>query len=149
MRRFYMKKIILLFILLIPINVFGVSYTEYSDYLYTDTYMENSDLCEVEEIKKYKYYYLERDYSDYYNSLYESDYYIYRDDDYILSDFISTSVKPNHEVSDLTEQSFTYYQEYQKVKYIILYNFNYEKTLSINEIVLYYGGNKRLSYTEW
>lgn len=141
-----MKKIILLFILLIPINVFGISYTEYSDYLYTDTYMENSDLCEVEEIKKYKYYYLERDYSDYFNSLYKSDYYIYRDEDYILSDFITTDIKPVHQVSDLSEQTYTYYQEYQKVKYIILSNFIYEKALNLKEIIIYNKENKKLDY---
>lgn len=142
-----MKKIILFIILLIPINVFGISYTEYSDYFYTETFMENSDLCEVEEIKKYKYYYLEKDYTvDYYNNQYLDDYYIYRDDEYVLSDSISTNVKPEHDVYNLEKNDFTYYQEYQKVRYVILYNFSYELNLSINEIYLYDNNNKYLEF---
>lgn len=142
-----MKKILFL-LLLIPFNVFAISYSPYSEYKYTENPVKENELCEVEELKKYKFYKLEKDYTDnYFNSSYQDDYYIYQDSNFIYSDLVSSSIKPDiNEVIDINEKSLTYYQEYNKVRYIIFNNFNYSNFLEIKEVNIYDKKNNRINF---
>lgn len=142
-----MKKLLFL-LLLIPFNVFAINYSPYSEYKYTDTYVKENENCQVEELKKYKFYKLEKDYTNnYFNSTYKDDYYIYQDSEYIYSDLITSDIKPNtNEVTDLQEKQYTYYQEYNKLRYLILNNFDYSNSLSIKEIYIYDKKNKIINF---
>lgn len=142
-----MKRLIFL-LLLIPINVFAVNYSPYSEYKYTDNYVKENENCQVEELKKYKFYKLDKDYtSNYYNYDYKDDYYIYRDTEYIYSDLITSDVKPNvNEVIEFEEKKYTYYQEYRKLRYIVFYNFDYSNYLMLKEIKIYDKNNKSVNF---
>ena len=142
-----MKKLLFL-LLLIPFNVFAINYSPYSEYKYTDNYVKENENCQVEELKKYKFYKLEKDYTNnYFNSTYKDDYYIYQDSEYIYSDLITSDIKPNtNEVTDLQEKQYTYYQEYNKLRYLILNNFDYSNSLAIKEIYIYDKKNKIINF---
>ena len=142
-----MKKILFL-LLLIPFNVFAINYSPYSKYKYTENPVKENELCEVEELKKYKFYKLEKDYTDnYFNSSYQDDYYIYQDSNFIYSDLISSNIKPKiDEVTEIDEKTLTYYQEYNKLRYINFNNFDYSDYLYIKEIYIYDKNNKKIKF---
>ena len=102
----------LLLLLLLPCNINALNYSPYSEYKYTDNLVKKQENCQVEELKKYKFYKLEKDYTDnYHNSNFKDDYYIYKDSEYIYSDVIKSQVKPSsHEIVDLEEKKYTYYR---------------------------------------
>lgn len=142
-----MKKLLFL-LLLIPFNVFAINYSPYSEYKYTDNYIKGNDNCEVQELKKYKFYKLEKDYTDnYFNSSFNDNYYIYKDSNFIYSNLISSNIKPDiNEVTELNEKTLTYYQEYNKLRYIILNNFNFSNYLKIKEIYIYDKNNNLVNF---
>ncbi|MDD3241918.1 MAG: hypothetical protein PHQ64_04040 [Bacilli bacterium] len=60
-----MKKVFFFFLLLLVYinNIYAEEYTSFSNYMYSDEFLETSDLIEVEKVKKYKYYKEEKEYA--------------------------------------------------------------------------------------
>ena len=59
-----MKKVFFFFLLLLVYTntVYAEEYTKFTNYMYSDDYLEPSDLVEVEKLKKYKFYLEEKEY---------------------------------------------------------------------------------------
>jgi len=116
-----MRKCLFLFLLLIPFDVFAVSYTDYSDYNYSYDYVEANDLTEVTIERRYKYFKEVKEYSDYLDEINND--YPYITEDYLLSDLVYSSSYPDFDVIDLKEIPYTSYKEFKKVRYIKLDDF--------------------------
>jgi hypothetical protein len=121
--------------------------TYYSDFSeYKEGYQEPSDLVEVTNYYKYKYYYKDIVLGDYY--IYGENDYNYpfiKEDDIYFTEFsermtIRPEDKPNRSIS--TEEIF-YYKDMKEIRYIFLYNIKGTYgAFRISEIEIYAGINK-------
>lgn len=149
-----MKKFFWLIIFLIPINCFGISYTEYGDYQYSFSEVKESDLVEVVKEKLYKFYTYKKSYGGYFKEGENKIDYPNKSDDTIVSSFSEYQDEKIEEAQNriIEEKEFTYYQKLRGIRYITFKYFtaikNYIRlsTIFISDVKIYYD-DKLIDYT--
>lgn len=125
------KYLIFVLLIIVPFDVFA--YYEYSDYMYSDSYIEESEFVEVVKERRYKFYEIQRDYSSYIKD--ETDEFPYKSDDYVYSDEVTISDVVPFYIKSYTEKEYTSYKEYKKIRYISFSDFQTNSnTFGISEI---------------
>ncbi len=141
MRRFLM---FILMILLFRNNVNAkeeVYYSDYSDFgEYTEQKILGSDVIDVKEVYKYKYYKEVKEFGDYYIEGHNEEQFPYIDrSDFIISDYTPFSdEKPLEEKGrELKTRNVYHYSNMKKIRYIHLTDFwGTRDQLNINEIII-------------
>lgn len=136
-----MRKVFLLFILLLPITVSGKEYTEYGEYQYSDKEVIASDLIEVIKENKYKFYYKKKVYDKIYHIEGENNKkYPYKSNKKKYSEYSTYSnIKPEVKKGRIIEEKLvTKYQSLKKVRYVKISNITHPKLyVHVGDINIY------------
>lgn len=142
-----MKKVIILILMLMCVDVNALEietkYTDFSEYI--EGYKEPSDLVNLEEYYKYKYYN---------NEVILGGYYVYNENpkDYPYID-LNDSVEVTYDSGTILplempnriieKKDLYYYQDMKEIRYIFLYDINGSNTaITIGEIDVFVAGKK-------
>lgn len=144
-----MKKVFLLFILLLPMNISAIEYTEYKDYKYSDKRVLESDLVEVIKEEKYKFYYKKKIYDkSYYLEGKNNKFFPYKSNIKKYSKYSNyTKVKPEQKKGrQIEEKEVIKYQSLKKIRYIKIDNITQSDLyVHVGNIEIYYD-DKLINY---
>jgi len=145
-----MRKVFLILIFLVPINILTKGYTEFGSYQYSDKRVLESDLVEVIKEEKYKFYYKRKVYSNnYYMIGKNNSFFPYRSNKKKYGKYSNYQISKPKMIKgrEVEEKVVVKYQPLKKIRYIKISNITHPQLyVHVGDINIYYNDVK-INYT--